>query len=222
MRLGTVTIGQSPRSDIMPELLAAVGREVEVIECGALDDLDRREIDELAPVQGDYPLVSRLRDGSEVRLAERHVIERLKNCIRKLERQAIELVILLCTGEFPHLTASCPVLKPDRLLVHVISGITESGTLGVIVPMPQQQEVMKPKWQRTGLDVVSAAASPYSSTEAELAEAARRLKASGATLVVLDCLGFGSQHARIVRRESGLPVLVPRTLLGRIAAELMP
>ncbi|WP_030105419.1 AroM family protein, partial [Actinoalloteichus caeruleus] len=47
-RLGVVTIGQSPRVDLVPELLPRLGR-VEVVERGALDDLGRAEIAALAP-----------------------------------------------------------------------------------------------------------------------------------------------------------------------------
>ena len=221
MKIGTVTIGQSPRSDIIPELSSAIGTEVEIIERGALDGLTREEIDRLAPAENDYLLVSRLRDGSEVRLAERHIIDRLKQQIRELESEAVDLIILLCTGEFPDLSASCPVLKPDLLLTHVIRGIMQQGTLGVIVPAAEQREAMRPKWERTGLPVVSAAASPYSAGDEELAAAARAVGDAKADLIVLDCLGFGLQHARIVRQQAGLPVIVPRTLLGRIAAELL-
>ncbi len=35
--IGTVTIGQSPRVDLIPELRAILGEEVQIIEAGALD-----------------------------------------------------------------------------------------------------------------------------------------------------------------------------------------
>lgn len=58
--VGTVTIGQTPRTDVIPELSAILG-DVTVREAGALDGLSRAEIAGLAPQRGDYVLVTRLR-----------------------------------------------------------------------------------------------------------------------------------------------------------------
>ncbi len=41
-KVGVVTIGQSPRTDVLPEMKLFWGGEVEVRECGALDDLSRK------------------------------------------------------------------------------------------------------------------------------------------------------------------------------------
>ena len=50
--------------------------------------------------------------------------------------------------------------------------------------------------------------------------AARRLASRGADLIVLDCIGFTERMKRVFREESGKPVILPRTLLGRVAGEL--
>ena len=47
--IGLVTIGQSPRSDVVPDMAAILGPAVEIREAGALDGLARSEIDALAP-----------------------------------------------------------------------------------------------------------------------------------------------------------------------------
>ena len=47
-RLGAVTIGQSPRTDIIPDLRTVLGAEVEIVEAGALDELAPDEIRALA------------------------------------------------------------------------------------------------------------------------------------------------------------------------------
>jgi protein AroM len=38
-KIGIITIGQSPRTDVVPEMSALFGEGVEVLECGALDGL---------------------------------------------------------------------------------------------------------------------------------------------------------------------------------------
>src|SRR3989442_131023 len=64
--VGLVTIGQSPRSDVVPEMAALIGPGIEVREAGALDGLKRSEIEPLAPTGDDEILVTRPQDGSAV------------------------------------------------------------------------------------------------------------------------------------------------------------
>ena len=63
MKVGAVTIGQSPRVDVMGDMKAILGEEVEVLEAGALDGLSMEEIEEMEPGEDDYVLVSRLQSG---------------------------------------------------------------------------------------------------------------------------------------------------------------
>src|SRR5437879_12922660 len=64
--VGLVTIGQSPRADVVPEMATLIGPGVDVREAGALDGLTRPEIERLAPTGRDEILVTRLQDGSAV------------------------------------------------------------------------------------------------------------------------------------------------------------
>ena len=83
-RVGLITIGQAPRDDVVPEMLAQLGFEVEAIQLGAIDGLSLEEVRELAP-RGDEPwAVSRLRDGTEVRLAKRELDPRMQRCVAAL------------------------------------------------------------------------------------------------------------------------------------------
>lgn len=63
-RVGFITIGQAPRNDIMKELYPLLGHEIEIIEKGALDEISINEIKDLKPEKDDFPLITRLRDGS--------------------------------------------------------------------------------------------------------------------------------------------------------------
>lgn len=44
MKVGAITIGQSPRADVVQELLPLMGEQVELIQAGALDGLTREDI----------------------------------------------------------------------------------------------------------------------------------------------------------------------------------
>lgn len=220
MKIGAITIGQSPRADVAPEFLRAFGGEVDLVQCGALDGLSLEQVRKLAPEAGDYILVTRMRDGTEVKIAERHIHERMKLCVRELEKQKAEVIVLFCTGEFPDVDSSLLILKPDRILAHTIPGVIEKGRLGVVMPAADQIPVLGKKWNGLGLETAFAAASPYSGTEADFRRAAEELRAAKVDLIVLDCIGFTEKIKAIFREAAGVPVVLPRTLLGRVAAEL--
>src|SRR6185436_4317778 len=59
--VGLITIGQSPRVDVVPEMTAVIGPGVDVREAGALDGLTRAQIDALEPTGDDEILVTRRR-----------------------------------------------------------------------------------------------------------------------------------------------------------------
>ena len=82
VKVGAVTIGQSPRVDVVPEIKEVTGPGVEFVECGALDDLTLEQVKQLVPKAGDYVLVSRMRDGASVTVAERYVTPLLSKCIK--------------------------------------------------------------------------------------------------------------------------------------------
>ena len=43
MKVGAITIGQSPRTDVVQELFPLMGEQVELIQAGALDGLTRHQ-----------------------------------------------------------------------------------------------------------------------------------------------------------------------------------
>lgn len=219
-KVGAITIGQSPRVDVVPEMKEVLGENIEIIEGGALDGLTREEIAALAPGPEDYVLVTRLRDGSSVKIAERHIIPRMQSQIDRLVAEGAEMIALLCTGEFPGF--SCPrlILKPQVILHHFTSAIATGRRLGVIVPDKDQVEQARARWAGVGEVLKVEAASPYGPRE-EIWRAASSLKEWQAEVIVLDCIGFNLQMKKEVRQYAGVPVILPRTVLARTLQELL-
>jgi protein AroM len=220
-RIGAMTIGQSPRVDIVPEFRRAIGFDVEIEERGALDGLSLDEVKKLAPEADDYVLVTRMQDGTEVKIAERHILDRLRRHAHDLERQQVALIVLFCTGEFPEMAADTLLITPDRLLEHAVRGILKRGSLAVVAPSEDQIEMMKKKWEGPGLRLVVDSVSPYTAPEESYVRVATSIKEQSPDIVVLDCMGFGTEVKGIFRQVIGKPVILPRTLLGRTVAELI-
>src|SRR5262245_44295451 len=102
-RIGLITVGPSPRSDVVPDMAAILGADVDIAEAGALDGLDREEIALLAPQGDDEIIVTRMIDGSPVFVGKTPMIPRVEAQIAALEDRGVALNVLLCTGAFPRL-----------------------------------------------------------------------------------------------------------------------
>src|SRR5512134_1207411 len=98
--VAVLTIGESPRDDVVPEIEKLLGPDFRVLQAGALDGLDRAGIGALAPAAGQYPLITRLRDGSSVIVAKEQIVPRLQGCIERLEGEA-QAFVIQCVGVFP-------------------------------------------------------------------------------------------------------------------------
>lgn len=217
-RVGTLTIGQSPRVDIIPEFRGVLGEAAEIIEAGALDDLTAAEVAGLAPAAGEQVLVTRLRDGTSARIGHSRVVPLLQRQLDALAPR-VDAVLLLCTGSFAGLSAPCPILYPDRLILGLVRALAPRH-LGIITPDRAQAEEQEARWRSSVDRLTIVAASPY--TEADtLPRLGAELARGGAELIVLDSLGYARAMKAAVRAAAGRPVVLPRTLLARAAAELL-
>ena len=221
MTVGLVTIGQSPRVDVVPEMAAVLGPGVEVREAGALDGLTRTEIAALAPTGDDEILVTRLADGSAVFLGKPKIVGHVEARIAALEREGAAVTALLCTGAFPPLRATRPLIQPQPVLLGTLRGMRWPGHLGVVTPSVRHVPQTEARWQRDGFDPVVVALSPYEHEDADaLARVGAALRGAGAGLVVMDCMGFTRKARDELRALTGAPVLLANLLVARVVAEL--
>src|SRR5262249_52962223 len=98
--VGVITIGQSPRDDVVPDMEKPLGPDFRIVQAGALDGLGHAEIAALAPTGDEFPLITRLRDGTSVVIGKERIIGRVQACLDDLGREASAFAIM-CTGKFP-------------------------------------------------------------------------------------------------------------------------
>jgi protein AroM len=218
--IGLVTIGQSPRRDVVPDMAAIIGPGVEIREAGALDGLDRTAIAALAPTGADEILVTRLADGTSVFVGKEKVIPLVEARIAALEGAGASVTALLCTGAFPRLRATRVLLQPNPVLLGMLRGMSWPGRLGVLTPSERHVPQTEARWRRDGFDPVVAPLSPYEEEDpAALRRAAAAMRAGGAGLVVMDCMGFRRKTRDELRDLTGAPVLLANLLVARVLAE---
>lgn len=220
--VGMITIGQSPRDDIISEIKQLMAINAEIFECGALDGLSLSEIEELAPEPGDYMLVSKLRDGSPVRLARDKIIEKVQQCINSLVGHGADLTVILCSGEWPKFSSPKLVVAPGEAFCGFTLGMVNEGDkLGIMVPDEDQVDVAERKWNKEKVKLCIAAASPFGLTaNDEVTRVAKNLKESGVDLVAMDCVGYTMEKKRIVQEVTGKPVVLVRSLIASIIKEI--
>lgn len=211
-----VTIGQSPREDVAPELQRYLP-DARFIEAGALDDLNDAAITALAPAADDFPLVTRLRDRRSVTVGERAITPFVQDVIHRVEGNA-DLVIVLCTGEFA-VTCRKPLLFPGRVLTSTVMAVHGGRPIAVLVPHEGQVAPQIERWRERGATASVFAASPYAG--ADFAAIGHQARDAGAGLVAMDCLGYTLAMKAAVASASGLPTMLVRSLVARVAAELL-
>jgi protein AroM len=210
-RVAFLTIGQSPRPDLVPELLAETRIPIAPFERGALDGLAADEVAAFTPKPGEACLVSRLGDGREILLAGPAIERRLRRVLGELDRGGFDLIVLLCSVRFDEFRLATPFIEPQHTVDHFVQGLAYGRErIGVLLPHPQQ---IADFHGIPGLSARFAAVSPYApGCEAALAEAAAALAETG--LIVMHCMGYSEAMRRQVRAIAGCPVLLAHQIVA--------
>ena len=217
-KVGFVTIGQSPRTDILEDLKPLLG-SLEILERGALDGLSPSELEAVAPFPDETPYVSRLFGGSQVLLSPEKILPLFQVAVDSVVGSGAEMVVVLCTGSFPTLQCPAPLLFPGRLLRGFLKGVLPpEGSLGVVVPLSKQAGAARESWNSITPHVYTASLSPYLDFSAGVEECQTL---EGCDLAVMDCLGYTIRHKEMLTRFLNIPVVLARTVMARAVRELI-
>ena len=218
-RIALLTIGQSPRVDIVPEIRRSLPEYVEIVEAGVLDDFSVTQIASHMPKTREATLVTRLRDGTEVHIDKQYAHGKLQQLVHALQGQ-VDLIALLCSATFDSIFSSCPLIIPDRLMYGFLSSVLFPAPLGVLVPVSDQISVVTEEFRAHGLRALGASVSPYAK-EDRLATAIRDLTVEGISAIVLNCFGYTLEMKRSAEAISGKGVVCVRSLLIAALVELV-
>ncbi|QHI97697.1 AroM family protein [Xylophilus rhododendri] len=216
-RIGFATIGQSPRDDAVPAIVAALGRPVEVVEAGGLDGLDAAAIAAMAPQAGEYSFATRMADGSQVVLGKPAAEVRLAKVMEHLDGQQLDIVVALCAGtQIPPLKNAL-LIEPQR----IVDGLTEAiaanaRRIGIVLPLERQLASFHLEAE-VAAEVQLAHASPYEGDR--FAEAGREL--AGCDVIVMHCMGYTEAMRAKVATASGRPTLAAPALVAGVLRQLI-
>ena len=208
-KLATVTVGQSPRDDVLPEILDRLHGETEVSQFGVLDGLNESELADMAAVGDEARLCTRLNDGREVITSKTKTGERLSGLLNDLTQQGFDEVVLLCTGYFENVHCERPFTESQRLVDGYVAAMAYGGRkIGVMVPVAEQMQEAKGHTDYNVAEITHA--SPYSGDR--LREAGREL--ADMDMIVMHCMGYSGDMRRAVAESSGKPVVLARDVVA--------
>jgi protein AroM len=219
--LGTLTIGQAPRADVVPILDRHVPASVRRIHRGVLDGLSRSEIaDRYEADPDEAALITRLHDGTAINLSRRRMRDGVQTALTRLEDEGCDVILLLCTGTFVGLEChKAWLVEPDHIIPATVAGLIEHRQLGILVPIAGQITSEAEKWAPLARRPFFAAASPYAAADKPVLSAGRELLDKGAGALLLDCIGFTERH-RTILATLGLPVILSNAVVAKAVGEL--
>jgi protein AroM len=222
--LGTLTIGQAPRLDVVPIIEKHMPAGTRLVHRGALDGMTRGDVAaaELAAAPGEPALITSLRDGGSIHLSRRLMRDQVQRVVRQLEDDGCDVILVLCTGTFDGLE-SCKawLVEPDHIIPGTVAGLIEHRQLGILVPIAGQIASEAAKWQPLVRPPLFGFASPYGDDgEDAVPRAGEKLRAAGAEAILLDCIGFTERH-RAMLSPLGLPVILSNAIVAKAVGELL-
>lgn len=211
-----VTVGQTPRSDIMPEMLSWLPPDIGHAEFGVLDGLDVERIAALAPIPGESSLCTRLADGSEVVTGKQQTEARLHDLIGQLDGEGFAAIVLLCSGRFDGLSTRTMLVEAQPVVDATVDALSAGRHLGVVLPL-KRQIAESHVGETRGRRVTHTHYSPYAG-ETPLRAAA---EIAGCDLIVMHCMGYDDVMRTEMARLTGKPILLPRRIVASSVAQLI-
>jgi len=208
-RIGALTIGQSPRGDLVRPLEIMLPG-CDVIQAGALDGL----VIEGLPVVSTtgYPLETKMRDGTDVIVEEGFILPRLQSALDRLDAEGVAATLLMCAGTFSGLHSGNPLFVPFAIGCNQLR-VLNFIRIGVVTPFADQEMPTRMRWEAMGFrpnvwtaDLGSQDLDFYRSFK-------HKIKQSDLTCLVLDYFGHPPDQVDKLQENLDIPVID----LGRLA-----
>lgn len=209
-RILFVTIGQSPRKDLLAEFTNDLALPIEISEVGLLDGLSGFEIEGLLASPDQTAVVARLTGGAWLSLQRSKISQLAHERIAAVGQGEFDLIVLMSTGIFRDLESNCPTVNAQRAVDAAVISVAALGdTIGMLLPLESQI---------TDFDIPALALfetvfrhAPHGNPDRIRAAA---LSLSDCAYVVLNSVGYSEADRKIVAEVTRKPVILPRRIIA--------
>ncbi|MCR9074114.1 MAG: AroM family protein [Alphaproteobacteria bacterium] len=217
-RVAVVTLGQTPRIDVVPELCEMAGRPMEAMEFGVLDGVDAETLGRIAPGPGETALITRLRDGSDIVMSIDWTSDRMQEIYSEIAGIDIDLVVLMSSllGAVP--APARTTIFCDRVVSRTIETFADAGLkVGIVLSLDSQGDMVVRERTRQPDMVRAAIARPGDG--AALAGAIDEL--AECDVLILHSVTYSEEERRKAATRSGKPVVLARRLVASAIREAL-
>lgn len=202
-RIGALTIGQTPRPDLVSPLEQLIP-DWEIIQAGALDSLTQEELPVISKAA--YPLITRMQNGALVTMDENFLGPKLQHAQNRLDSKGVAATLLLCAGTFANLHGTQPIFKPFDIACSVLKALNLKS-IGVITPFPEQMVPIQNRWHSNGWEPVVWTADLGNQDRKFQQELLTRINEFELDCIVLDYVGHPLEHVARLKRSIKQPVI---------------
>ncbi len=209
-RVAFVTLGQSPRTDLVPWILARLDTPVEAVEYGLLDELEPADLEAAAPGPDEPAFLTRLRNGHPVELSVEWTHERFRAVYDRVSPRGCDLAVLMSASCGQDFRPDGATLQSDKVVERAIDTFSNADLeVGIIVPLHGLLRDLQPlggPWDR------SCVRTARPGDRNALARAASDM--ADCDIFVLHSLGYTDADRQDLRRLTRKPVILNRQLIA--------
>ena len=208
-RVAFVTIGQSPRDDVVPDILRSLDGPIESLEYGILDEVTLEGLSQASPGPDDPALLTRLRDGSDVVLSMDWTCRRIREIYRDVSVREIDLVVLMSTILGEAVAPAGATVYCDRVIDRAVAGFADAGQkLGIVLSLDGQEDHIAHGKGGSNWGLV-AIARPGDREALSTA----LMKLGGCDIIMLHSVSYTEAECEAAKLISGKPVVLARHLV---------
>jgi protein AroM len=202
-RIGVLTIGHSPRPDLVTPLEILLPN-CEIVQAGALDGLTIEDLPEASKVV--YPLETQMHKGKKVIVEESFITPKLQDALNLLENMGVTATLLMCAGTFAEIHGKRPLFVPFKIGNNFLNSLNMES-IGLITPVATQEVPIRERWEKMGWQTTVWTANLGKQDLVFFQELNEKIHTNRLECIVLDYVGHTLEQVIQLQKSIAIPVI---------------
>jgi DNA-binding CsgD family transcriptional regulator len=204
-----ITVGRSPRPDIIEELAGGIG-DVQCDEFATFDDVPAVVLAKRIPAHDEAAFFVRLDGGHYAVVSVAFVEQQVARLLARVDNMGYHLIVVAATALFAPLRTATPIIHGQRGRRMGLGIDRRRSQNRVDLPLPRQGDQLATFGHRTQLQSAHASITGgYSERLTEVADAV-----ADSDLIVMHSVGYTKAMAQLIAHQTGKPTVTARRIIG--------